>query len=109
MSVETQSRTEAMSRDEIVAGLKALRPDFEREGVTSVVLFGSRARGDNRPDSDIDLMIEVDEARKFSLVELARIVNTIEDRFFLPANLFMRRSSKPSLLAAAIRDGRTVF
>lgn len=33
-------------------------------GVRSVVLFGSRARGDGAPDSDIDVMVVVDEENR---------------------------------------------
>lgn len=35
------------------------RPIIERFGPQRIVLFGSRARGDARPDSDYDLMVEV--------------------------------------------------
>jgi predicted nucleotidyltransferase len=37
---------------------RALR---ERYGVTSVVVYGSKARGDDSPDSDIDVMIVLDD------------------------------------------------
>jgi predicted nucleotidyltransferase len=33
----------------------------DRCGVTSVVLYGSKARGDDSPDSDIDVMIVLEE------------------------------------------------
>ena len=33
----------------------------ERCGVTSVVVYGSKARGDDTPDSDIDVMIVLDD------------------------------------------------
>ena len=98
-----------LTRDQLIAGLRALKPAFVREGVTHMALFGSRARRDHRPDSDIDLMIEVDSGRKFSLVELARVGHVVEDRIGLPANIFMRRSLKPALLAAATRDETVVF
>ncbi len=61
-----------LDRDALLARLRALRPAFEREGITRMWLIGSRARGDNRADSDIDLMIEIDEGRKFSLLDLVR-------------------------------------
>ena len=55
--------------------------------------------GDNRPDSDIDLMIEVDPDRKFSLVELdRRQAHRRGPRLGLRANVFMRRSLKPRFL-----------
>jgi predicted nucleotidyltransferase len=98
-----------LSRDQLVAELRALRPDFERKGVTSMVLFGSRARCDNRPDSDIDLAIEVDPARKFSLLDLIGIEHAIEDHIRLSANVLMRRSLTSDFLDEVRREGMDVF
>lgn len=36
-----------------------------RHGVSQVRLFGSVVRGEERPDSDIDLLIDLDEDRGF--------------------------------------------
>ena len=74
-----------------------------------MVLFGSRARGDNRPDSDIDLVIEVDEGKKFSLLDLVGVHHIVEDAVRLSAHVTMRRSLRPSLLASVVRDGLTVL
>lgn len=98
-----------LAREELVADLRALRPAFEREGVTAMVLFGSRARGDNRLGSDIDLMIDIAQGRKFSLLDLVGVAHTIEDHFGLPANVFMRRSLDPDFLSAARAEELKVF
>ncbi len=46
----------AMSdRDAVIAKLIAARADLERRGVEKLWLFGSMARGEDRPDSDVDL------------------------------------------------------
>jgi predicted nucleotidyltransferase len=37
-----------------------------RHGASNVRLFGSAARGEERPDSDIDLLITLDDARGFN-------------------------------------------
>lgn len=48
-----------MSGDEIQNTLREAQTDIrERFGVTRLALFGSRARGDAKPDSDIDLLVE---------------------------------------------------
>ena len=89
--------------------LRALRPLFEREGVTHMTLFGSRARGDHRPDSDVDVIIEVDPERKFSLIDLSGVGLVVEENLGFPASVAMRRSARPAMLAAVKRDGVAVF
>jgi predicted nucleotidyltransferase len=98
-----------ISRDQLLAELRALRPQFEREGVTHMVLFGSRARGDHRPDSDVDLLIDVVPGRKFSLVEMAGIANVVEDEIGLMGNVTLRRSARSELLEEARREGIAIF
>lgn len=98
-----------ISREEFVAALCALRPVFERKGVTSMALCGSRARRDNRPDSDIDLVIDVDEGRKFSLLDLIGVEHLIADRIGIPANIQMRRSLHPDFVDELDRDGVSIF
>jgi uncharacterized protein len=68
-----------VDRDTLLVELLGLRPDLERAGVTHVALFGSRARRDNRPDSDIDLLIDVDDRHKFSLLDMVGVASRVED------------------------------
>lgn len=49
-----------MTRDEIIARLKQMEPQLRARGIRRLQMFGSRARGDNREDSDLDLLIEYD-------------------------------------------------
>ena len=51
-----------MQKQEIIARLKDNEDALRARGVTHAAVFGSRARGDNRPDSDTDIMIEIDPA-----------------------------------------------
>jgi uncharacterized protein len=46
-------------------------------GATSVRVFGSRARGDSTPDSDLDLLVRLDPKR--SLLDLIAIQQDLED------------------------------
>ena len=98
-----------ISRDELLAELRALRPVFAREGVTHMHLFGSRARGDNRPDSDVDLAIEVERDRRFSGLDLVGIHHIVQDNIRLPANVSMLRSLKPDFRRRFDRDKVAVF
>ena len=48
-------------------------------GIAGIVLGGSRARGNNRPDSDIDIGIYYDEAAGFDLHALNNIAADLDD------------------------------
>ena len=98
-----------ISRDQLLDELRALRPQLEGEGVTHLALFGSRAREDNGPESDVDLVIDIDETRKFSLLDLVGVSHTIGDRLDLEANIVTRRSLEPDFAAEIRPDLVEIF
>ena len=64
----------------VVAGIA---PKYQ---ITKATLFGSRARGDNREDSDVDLIFEF-ETEAVSLFTLAGIMNDLEEIFGLKVDV----------------------
>ena len=54
-----------------------IRAIAERRGARNIRVFGSVARGDDRPDSDLDLLIDLEEGR--SLLDLIGIQQDLED------------------------------
>lgn len=58
----------------------------EYPAITKVTLFGSRAAGNNREDSDIDLLIEF-TTDSISLIALSAIRYALEDRLSLPVDV----------------------
>lgn len=59
--------------DEVRSHLEEIRRVAARHGASNVRVFGSAARGDDWEDSDIDLLVDLDEdADLFSLVRLER-------------------------------------
>lgn len=48
-----------MNREDIIARLRANEVELRGRGVAHAALFGTRARGEDRPDSDTDIMIEL--------------------------------------------------
>lgn len=48
-----------MQRDEVLAKLRELKPNYEKEGFIVKGIFGSVARGDNDENSDIDILYDV--------------------------------------------------
>lgn len=55
-----------MGREEVLTTLKAHRDDLVRFGVKSLRLFGSTARDETRPDSDVDLLVAFEAIPTFS-------------------------------------------
>jgi predicted nucleotidyltransferase len=58
-------------RERIIALLQTHADDIRSRGIVRLALFGSIARGEAGPSSDVDLLIEVDPGVKFTLVDLA--------------------------------------
>jgi uncharacterized protein len=85
------------------------RPALEAAGVTHVALFGSRVRGDHRPDSDLDVLIEVDNRKRFSLLDLVGVQRILTDAVGLPTQATMRRSLSLAFGNSIEREIRDVF
>lgn len=98
-----------MTREEIIAKIRSSAPALRAEGVTKLAIFGSRARGDERDDSDLDLLIEVDPNAKFSLLDLIGVEHIIEDATGLSAQATMRRSLEPRMAERITDDIIEVF
>jgi len=68
-----------MTRETVIAALRAHEPELRAAGVVRLSLFGSTARGEARPDSDIDLLAAFDDARELSLLDVIGIENQLAD------------------------------
>jgi uncharacterized protein len=56
-----------MKKTEILQTLKALKPQYQKDGLILVGLFGSFSRGEEQSDSDIDIVYEIEKNQKFSM------------------------------------------
>jgi len=63
-----------MRSDEIIAKLRAHEDELRAAGVTSLALFGSAARGEQRDDSDVDVVVRLnEEARREGFAYFGRL------------------------------------
>lgn len=83
-----------------------LREVAARHGASNLRLFGSTARGEDGPDSDIDLLVHLD--RPTGLIGLARLQHELEEILGAPVDLVPDDSLKPDVRAAVDRDAVTL-
>jgi predicted nucleotidyltransferase len=70
-----------MNREEVIARLREKEAILRKRGVVDAALFGSRARGEHRPDSDTDIMIEIDPDAPVGVWECAGTKTLIASLF----------------------------
>jgi predicted nucleotidyltransferase len=95
-----------MRRDEIVKLLAEHRQDLSRFGVKSLALFGSVGRGESRPDSDVDFLVEFEGAATFDRYMGLRFF--LEDLLGAPVDLVTRKALKPRLKPYVEREAEYV-
>jgi predicted nucleotidyltransferase len=61
-----------MDREHVIAKLRAHERQLKEAGIVRLSLFGSLARGESGPDSDVDLLAAFDDTRRISLLEYRR-------------------------------------
>jgi len=78
-------------------------------GVAHAALFGSRARGESRPDSDTDIMIEIDPAAHVTLFDYVGLKEYIAGLFDGPVDVVNREGLKPYVRPTATADAIYAF
>src|SRR5262249_387746 len=68
-----------VEREQAIARLKATEPVLRAEGVSALYLFGSHARGDANPHSDIDVFVDPYSTERFGFLPFMRVYQTIRE------------------------------
>ncbi|MBI2300139.1 MAG: nucleotidyltransferase family protein [Armatimonadetes bacterium] len=95
-----------MTIEEVRATLAEHRDELSGMGVLSLRVFGSVARGEAGPESDVDFLVELDPARRISLLGYAHILGELEDmlgcRVDLVQSHCLRREFRDEVLREAV-------
>lgn len=98
-----------MSREDIIARLRENEAALRARGVAHAALFGSRARGDARPNSDTDIMVEIAPDAAVGVYEYVRLKEYIASLFEGPVDVVNREGLKPYVRPAVTSDAIYAF
>jgi uncharacterized protein len=91
-----------MERELVLQILHQNRAEINSYGVKSLALFGSVARGEVRPDSDVDLLVEFD--RPVGLFGLVALQLRLEELLGYPVDIGTWDSLKASIRSNVMKD-----
>lgn len=98
----------------VVSELASIRAVLSRElprlaaeyGVASLALFGSYVRGDQRPDSDLDILVTFEKLP--GLIRFVRLENDLSDLLGVKVDLVLRHSLKPHVAESVLENAIAV-
>jgi predicted nucleotidyltransferase len=98
-----------MNKQEILKRLRENERALRERGVTHAAVFGSRARGDDSPDSDTDIMIDIDREAPLSVYDYVGLKRFIAGLFDGPVDVIDREALKPYVRPPAEGDAVYAF
>jgi uncharacterized protein len=102
-------KTRPLTRDEAMRVLRAHEGEIRAQGVTRLALFGSTVRDEARPDSDVDLLVDIDWQHKFSLLDWAGLELSLRDLLGREVEVTMRRNLKPFVKENVLAEAVEIF
>jgi predicted nucleotidyltransferase len=98
-----------MNRQDAIAVLRQHADALRSKGVRHAALFGSVARGDSRPNSDIDILVEFDPSARVTIFDYVGVKDYIAALFEGPVDVIDREALKPHLRRSSVRDAVYAF
>jgi uncharacterized protein len=98
-----------MNANTAIATLRRHEQALRARGVAHAAVFGSVARGDNRPDSDLDILVEFKPGFEGSVYDYVRFKEYVAGLFDVPVDVIDRAALKPYLRAPAAHDAVYAF
>lgn len=92
---KTAGETRPMDREHVIAKLRAHERQLKDAGIVRLSLFGSTARGQAGPDSDIDLLAAFDNTRRISLLDIVGMELDLTEMLGCKVDLIEEGTLKP--------------
>lgn len=100
-----------MNREDALVALRRLEPYLRSQGIAHLYLFGSVARNEATPASDVDVAFDIEPAFElaFSLIDQSRIMRQISEALHAPVDLVERAYLRPRVGERAAAEMIQVF
>ena len=98
-----------MNKEEVISKLQAHEPELKAAGIVRLAVFGSVARGDNSPESDVDLLADFDKTKRYTLLTMGRLENRLSDLLGRRVDLSSPEWLKESVKSQALREAVVAF
>lgn len=82
---------------------------MHERGLKSLVVFGSVFCGTARPDSDVDVLVDIEPGTRFSLIDLAALEDFLEDHLGHKVDLPTKAGPEPDIRARVLSEAELVF
>jgi predicted nucleotidyltransferase len=103
---DTNGRTELQAA---MARLAAHADELRRRGVRSAAVFGSVARGEAGPNSDVDVLVELDSDAALTLLDYVALEQRLSAILLRPVDLVNRKTLKPFLRERILAEAVDAF
>lgn len=107
--MRSQSRHKSPHLAEVISRLRRNERRLKAEGIRHLSLFGSLARGEAGSDSDIDVLVELDQRKVKDILDYAGAVEMIQDIVNAKVDVAQRDRLKRLVARSALRDEIRVF
>ncbi|HET6400647.1 MAG TPA: nucleotidyltransferase family protein [Candidatus Kapabacteria bacterium] len=77
--------------------------------VKQLALFGSRARGDYRSDSDVDFLVDFVPGSRIDLIQFSELQLELQKMLGIPVDLVSRGGLKPRMKDRVLGEARPVY
>ena len=104
--LQHQKNTIAMNKETMI---KLIAEYFKTQPVMKAWLFGSFSRGEETPDSDVDILVEYDKNARISLLSISHMMGELEKSTGRRVDLIEEGCLLPFAVESANRDKMLIY
>lgn len=98
-----------MTLDDVRRLIEPEKDALRARGVAALYVFGSVARGEAGPGSDVDMLIDIEPGKRFHILDLANVYNRLTAALGVEVDIVTSRSVKNARQARLLEDAVRVY